>query len=122
MTDDLIKSRDRSLADYRFEPRIAETGKVVSVGDGIAWISGLPSAAIDDVLILADGSEAIVFDLNASGVGAILLKQTDELTSGVTTPCSVEWVMLDSDRDRGGRRGCPPARGRAAAPRSRGPR
>ncbi|MCB1693041.1 MAG: F0F1 ATP synthase subunit alpha [Pseudomonadales bacterium] len=85
MTDDLIKSRDRSLANYRFEPRIAETGKVVSVGDGIAWISGLPSAAIDDVLILADGSEAIVFDLNASGVGAILLKQTDELTSGVTT-------------------------------------
>ena len=33
-----------SLSNYRFGLRIAETGTVSEVGDGIVWISGLPSA------------------------------------------------------------------------------
>ncbi len=77
----LAKQRDW-LQDYRFEPRIVERGKVVSVGDGIVWIEGLPSASIDEVLLLEDGSRAMVFHLTEYLVGAILLEQTGELTAG----------------------------------------
>ena len=70
------------LNDYRFSLRIAEQGAVLSVGDGIAWISGLPSAAVDEILDLADGSRAIVFGLERDLVGAVLLHQTDRLTAG----------------------------------------
>jgi len=77
----------------RYEPglRVHERGRVISVGDGIAWISGLPSAAIDDVLVCADGSRARVFDLTPDMIGAVLLHETDELTAGtlVTRPGSV---------------------------------
>ena len=70
----------------RYQPglRIHEQGTVVSVGDGIAWITGLPSAAMDDVLLFDDGSRGMVFDLNENMIGAILLLATETLTSGTT--------------------------------------
>ncbi len=73
------------LAGYAFQLRLAEQGRVVSVGDGIAWIDGLPSAAMDEVLRFADGSRGLVFHLGAERIGAILLNQGSgekELTAG----------------------------------------
>ena len=70
------------LRDYRFSLRVSEQGTVVSVGDGIAWIEGLPSAAMDEILDLEDGSRAMVFHLEERVVGATLLEQTSRLTAG----------------------------------------
>ena len=72
------------LASYRPGLRVTEQGTVVSVGDGISWIKGLPSAAIEDILIFADGSRGMVFDLNRDRIGAILLYETEALTAGTT--------------------------------------
>jgi F-type H+-transporting ATPase subunit alpha len=72
------------LADYRFGLRLAEQGKVAAVGDGIAWIEGLPSAAMDEIVRCEDGSEARVFHLGSRRIGAILLRQGDNLAAGTT--------------------------------------
>jgi F-type H+/Na+-transporting ATPase subunit alpha len=69
---------------YKFALRISEQGKVVSVGDGIVWIKGLPSVAIDEILEIADGSRAMVFHLTEELVGGVLLEQTAKLTSGMS--------------------------------------
>ena len=70
----------------RYQPglRVSEQGSVVAVGDGIAWITGLPSAAMDDVLAFSDGSQAMVFDLTEGLIGAVLLYDTEALTAGTT--------------------------------------
>ncbi len=73
-----------AIERYRFEPRLTEQGEVVSVGDGIAWIRGLPSAALDELLEFEEGSRGMVFDLRTELVGAILLEQSDRLTAGTT--------------------------------------
>jgi F-type H+-transporting ATPase subunit alpha len=78
----LLERQEKWLQCYRPELRIREQGRVVSVGDGISWISGLPSAAIDDMLEFADGSKAQVFDLTEDLVGAVLLRDTEDLTAG----------------------------------------
>jgi len=70
------------LAKYRYSLRLSEQGTVISVGDGIAWISGLPSARMDEIVQLEDGSSALVFHLTRSRIGAILLRQTERLTAG----------------------------------------
>ncbi|HKJ09150.1 MAG TPA: F0F1 ATP synthase subunit alpha, partial [Gammaproteobacteria bacterium] len=70
------------LDGYDFRLRVTEQGHVVAVGDGIAWISGLPSAAIDEILHFGDGSRGMVFHLTEGLLGAILLRQTDALTAG----------------------------------------
>lgn len=71
------------LSRYRFGPRVTEQGRVVSIGDGIAWIKGLPSAAMDEILNLEDGSRALVFHLEEELLGAILLQQSPALSAGV---------------------------------------
>jgi F-type H+-transporting ATPase subunit alpha len=80
--DGPLARQARWVGGYRPGLRIGERGSVVSVGDGIVWVSGLPSAAIDDVLLLADGSRALVFDLNPERVGGVLLSETPGLTAG----------------------------------------
>ena len=73
---------DDWLAKFRFEPRFSEIGSVVSVGDGIAWIGGLPSARLDEVIHFADGSHGVVFELAAQLVGVVLLHESPGLTAG----------------------------------------
>ncbi len=76
------------IANYQPGLRVTEQGTVVSIGDGISWIKGLPSAAIDDILVFADGSRGMVFDLNRDRIGAILLYETEALTAGTTVHLS----------------------------------
>lgn len=78
----LIASRRRRLDHYRFSVRVSELGTVASVGDGIVWIEGLPTAAVDEILKIEDGSRAMVFHLTEVLVGAILLEETDQLAAG----------------------------------------
>lgn len=70
------------LESYQPQLHITERGRVVAVGDGIAWITGLPSAAMDDVLLFDDGSTGMVFDLTSQHIGAVLLSDSDKLTAG----------------------------------------
>jgi len=84
ITAELIDRQAEWLKAYRPSINIREQGKVISIGDGIAWISGLPMAAIDDILAFEDGSRAMVFDLTENKVGAVLLQQTEQLTAGTT--------------------------------------
>jgi F-type H+-transporting ATPase subunit alpha len=81
-TDSLLSRQADWIERYHFGLRLSERGSVVSVGDGITWIDGLPTAAMDDVLALEDGSQAMVFDLNQDLVGAVLLHETERLTAG----------------------------------------
>jgi len=84
ISTDLLERRAKWLDHYQPTLRIREQGHVISVGDGITWIAGLPSAAIDDILVFADGSRAMVFDLTESLIGAVLLHETEALTAGAT--------------------------------------
>ncbi len=75
-------------AKYTFKTRISERGCVVGVGDGIAWIKGLPSAQLDELIEFDDGSMGLVFQIGQILIGAILLSQKH----GVTAEMSVTHV------------------------------
>jgi F-type H+-transporting ATPase subunit alpha len=80
-----LEVQRQRIENYEFKVRLSEQGQVVSVEDGIIWIKGLPSAAIDEILISEDGHcMAMVFHLAESLVGAILLIQSKELKSGAS--------------------------------------
>lgn len=78
----LLYAQRKKIEEYEFNVRLSEQGTVVSVGDGIIWIKGLPSASIDEILYLEDGSRTMVFQLEEDLVGASLLIQTESLTAG----------------------------------------
>ena len=79
----LLQRQAEWIDSYRFGMRLTEQGSVVSVGDGITWIAGLPSARMDGLVVFADGSRAMVFDLNQDMVGAVLLDESEKLASGM---------------------------------------
>jgi len=72
-----------SRTGYRFGLRLSERGEVVGIGDGIAWIRGLPSARLDELIGFDDGSTGLVFQLGRELLGAILLSQEHGVTAGM---------------------------------------
>jgi F-type H+-transporting ATPase subunit alpha len=84
------------LDSYRFGVRLTEQGRVVSVGDGITWIRGLPSAQMDGLVVFADGSRAMVFDLTQELVGAVLLDESETLASGMAAFLAHEQLSVPS--------------------------
>ncbi len=78
----LLEKQARRLDGYRPVIRIRERGSVVSIGDGIAWVKDLPSAALESIVSFNDGSRALIFQLARDLVGTVLLHQSDKLSSG----------------------------------------
>ncbi len=100
MSDDIRQSsgplqrQARWLDSYQYRPSFSEQGRVVSVGDGITWISGLPSAQMDGLVVFANGSRAMVFDLNQDLLGAVLLDDHEGLASGMPVYLSHEQLAV----------------------------
>jgi F-type H+-transporting ATPase subunit alpha len=90
----LLKQREKWLDAYQPRLHFSEKGSVVSVGDGIAWITGLPSAGMNQVLEFDEGSRAMVFDLNEKMIGAILLHETGALTAGTEVRCTGRTIEI----------------------------
>lgn len=82
MSDSIMAGVDSQKTPYRPQLRVIERGRVSAVGDGVVWIDGLPSARMDGLLRISDGSQAQVFHLAKDRVGAILLTSTPELMVG----------------------------------------
>lgn len=78
----LLDRLARRVDDYHLTLRLGEKGRVASVGDGIAWVYGLPSAAVDEILHFEDGSRGLVFDLQKERLGVILLDPAANIASG----------------------------------------
>jgi len=70
------------LDRYRFGLRITEQGTILSIGDGIAHIIGLPSASMDEILHFEDDSRAVVFSLDEDSISAVMLDQSPALSAG----------------------------------------
>jgi len=80
----LLDRLAQRVDDYRFTLRLGEQGWVASVGDGIAWVHGLPSAAAEEILRFEDGSRGMVFELQKERLGVILLDPEASIASGST--------------------------------------
>lgn len=80
----LLERLAKRIDNYRFSLRLGEKGRVASVGDGIAWVYGLPSAAAEEIVHFEDGSRGMVFELQAERLGVILLDPETNIASGTT--------------------------------------
>lgn len=59
-----------------------EEGTVITVGDGIANVSGLNNATYGEILIFSSGIRGMVQDLSTDKVGCILFGSDEEITEG----------------------------------------
>jgi F-type H+-transporting ATPase subunit alpha len=64
-----------------FNPAVAaeQVGRVVEVGDGIARVSGLPSAKVNELLEFEDGTMGLAMNLDEETIGAVVLGSVDSI-------------------------------------------
>ncbi|MDI9628790.1 MAG: F0F1 ATP synthase subunit alpha [Acidobacteriota bacterium] len=61
-----------------------EIGTVISSGDGIARVEGLPSAMANELLLFADGTLGIALNLDAREIGVVVLGDSEGISEGST--------------------------------------
>jgi F-type H+-transporting ATPase subunit alpha len=94
--DEISSVITEEIEQYRSKVDVAEVGKVLEVGDGIARIYGLANAMANERVEFANGAYGQVFNLEENSVGVVILgdylgiKQGDEVrTTGelLSVPC-----------------------------------
>ena len=72
----------RQIRDYDREVDIAETGTVLSVGDGIARVYGLANAMAGELVEFAGGVRGLVLNLEDDNVGIALMGTGEHIREG----------------------------------------
>src|SRR5690349_1926153 len=83
--DEIRDALAKYVAD--FEPGAAskeEVGTVASAGDGIARVSGLPSAMANELLEFEDGTLGLALNLEDREIGVVVLGDFDKIEEGQT--------------------------------------
>ena len=71
--DEVEAALARHVADYTPAVIAEQVGRVVEVGDGIARISGLPNASVNEILEFEDGTVGLALNLDEDTIGAVIL-------------------------------------------------
>jgi F-type H+-transporting ATPase subunit alpha len=78
---DILK---REIRDYDREIDVAETGTVLSVGDGIARVYGLERAMAGELVEFPGGMNGLVLNLEEDNVGIAVMGETTHVREGDT--------------------------------------
>lgn len=73
-----------SVAAITLAPELRQIGRVESIGDGVAMISGLPDARLDELLQFDGGQAGFVQTLDDKRIGCVLLDDADGVKAGDT--------------------------------------
>ncbi len=99
--DEISSVISEEIQQYRSDVDVAEVGKVLEVGDGIARIYGLSNAMADEQLEFQNGAMGQVFNLEENSVGAVVLgdylgiKEGDEVRRTgqlLSVPCGAAMI------------------------------
>ena len=72
----------RAADEYAFAPRTDSVGRVASIADGVARISGLPAVGLGERVSIGRGIPAMVLDLADDQIGVALLDEPDGVQVG----------------------------------------
>jgi F-type H+/Na+-transporting ATPase subunit alpha len=76
---EITEALQRHVADYTPAIGTEQIGRIVEVGDGIARVSGLPGAAVNELLEFEDGTLGLALNLDEDTIGAVVLGEVDNL-------------------------------------------
>ncbi len=76
---EITKALERNVEEYTPAVGTEQIGRIVEVGDGIARVSGLPGAAVNELLEFEDGTLGLALNLDEDTIGAVVLGEVDSL-------------------------------------------
>ena len=79
---DITAALRKNLEGYSPELEMARVGRVIEVGDGIARVSGLPGAAVNELLEFEGGTLGLALNLDEDSIGAVVLGEVGHIEEG----------------------------------------
>jgi len=92
--DDWLAQAEARVAEASIGARVREIGRVESIGDGVAMISGLADARLDELLHFEGGQAGFVQTLDRDRIGCVLLDEADGVEAGQSVTGSGEVVRV----------------------------
>src|SRR5690349_836549 len=80
--DEISRIIREQIKDYGKKVSVAETGSVLSVGDGIARVYGLEGALSGELLEFNNGTKGLVLNLEEDNVGVAIMGDFKEIREG----------------------------------------
>jgi F-type H+/Na+-transporting ATPase subunit alpha len=81
-TEDIAEALRRNLEDFKPSLETAQVGRVEEVGDGIATVSGLPNAAVNELLEFESGTMGLALNLDEESIGCVVLGEAADVREG----------------------------------------
>jgi len=81
-TADITAAIKKNLEGFTPDVELTQVGRVVEVGDGIARVSGLPDAAVNELLEFESGMLGLALNLDEESIGAVVLGEVDSIEEG----------------------------------------
>jgi len=79
---DIAAALRKNLEGYNPKTEMAQVGRVAEVGDGIARVSGLPGAAVNELLEFEGGILGLALNLDEESIGAVILGDVGHVEEG----------------------------------------
>jgi F-type H+/Na+-transporting ATPase subunit alpha len=76
---EITEALRKHVTDFNPAVGAEQVGRVVEVGDGIARVSGLPSAKVNELLEFEDGTLGLAMNLDEDTIGAVVLGSVDTI-------------------------------------------
>ena len=80
--DDIQAALSRHVEELKTEVAAEQVGRIASVGDGIAYITGLPGASVNEMLEFENGLIGLALNLTEEEIGAVVLGESEGLDEG----------------------------------------
>ena len=81
-TQDITAALKKNIENLSTDISTTQVGRVLEVGDGIARVSGLPEAAVNEMLEFDNGAVGLALNLDEESIGAVLLGSTNGIEEG----------------------------------------
>ncbi|MEZ5309133.1 MAG: F0F1 ATP synthase subunit alpha [Microthrixaceae bacterium] len=81
-TADITAAIKKNLEGFTPDLALSQVGRVTEVGDGIARVSGLPGAAVNELLEFESGLLGLALNLDEGSIGAVVLGEVDSIEEG----------------------------------------
>ncbi len=101
--DEIGKVLKEQISKYNKNTEVAETGSVLSVGDGVARIYGLENVMMGELIEFSSGVKGMVLNLEAGQVGAVIFGEDREIKEGDTVKRTKNIVSVPVGKELLGR-------------------
>ncbi len=81
-TGDIAAALKKNLEGFTPSVEQTQVGRVIEVGDGIARVSGLPDAAVNEMLEFEGGTIGLALNLDEESIGAVVLGEVTHIQEG----------------------------------------